>query len=358
MLKLTRRNKASNWYIRGTIQGQAVYESAGTRDRKTAEIIRAKREREITERIVFGAPETMTFAEAAMTYMEASGESRFLAKILQFAGPDTALKDITNQWLNQAAKEIYPKAAASTINRQLITPVSAVYSMAAKDGIVPQKTFRRRKTDKTGKRWLTPEEADRLIANADDHLVPILACLLGTGARTSEALSVQAHYFYPNTGEIFLEKTKNEHSRMLRMPRRALDMILASDPPDIGRIFLTPKGHPYVIRENGGGQIQASFNKARDLAGLEKAGPNRVTPHTCRHTWATWFYAATKDFGGLTDMGGWEKTDMANHYRKAAPSDLPDRLLAHGWDFNNLGKNIKAPAPKAVSAEIHTLKQG
>lgn len=58
-----------------------------------------------------------------------------------------------------------------------------------------------------------------------------------------------------------------------------------------------------------------------------------VTPHVLRHTWATWFYAQTRDFGTLTDQGGWSKADMANRYRKLAPDDLSERLLKHGWDF-------------------------
>ena len=53
-----------------------------------------------------------------------------------------------------------------------------------------------------------------------------------------------------------------------------------------------------------------------------------------RHTWATWFYAQTRDFGALLDQGGWAKADMANRYRKIAPDDLTDRLLAMGWNFS------------------------
>lgn len=75
--------------------------------------------------------------------------------------------------------------------------------------------------------------------------------------------------------------------------------------------------------------MQTSFNAARDAAGLGR----EVTPHVLRHTWATWFYAQTKDFGGLMDLGGWAKADMANRYRKIAPDDLAARLRRIGWEF-------------------------
>lgn len=354
MLTLKRRKPGGNYTIRGTFKGQSVYESTGTSNRAAAEIIKARREQEILERSTLGKAATLTFAEAALTYMETGGENRFIERILLHAGPETLLTEIDNQWINDAAAAIYPAAANATVNRQLITPISAIYNLATEEGLAPYRRFRRRKTPKTGKRWLTPEEAEALISHADPHLLPILGCLLGTGARTSEALGAEAHFYYPATGEIYLPDVKNEHPRMLRMPQRALEMIETAEPPTVGRIFLTPKGRPYVLRENGGGQIQAAFNKARDAAGLEARGPRKVTPHTCRHTWATWYYAATKDFGGLIDLGGWEKSDMANHYRKNAPDDLAQRLLAHGWNFQILGTGLQETAPK--TARMRTVK--
>ena len=99
--------------------------------------------------------------------------------------------------------------------------------------------------------------------------------------------------------------------------------------PDKGRAFRTHKGQPYELRDNTGGAIKTSFNKARDRA---KLGSD-VTPHVLRHTWATWFYSQTGDFGRLLDLGGWADAETANIYRKIAPDDLGDRLLKSGWDF-------------------------
>ena len=101
------------------------------------------------------------------------------------------------------------------------------------------------------------------------------------------------------------------------------------------------------MRKNCGGQIQTAFNNARDSAGLGRD----VTPHVIRHTWATWFYAATKDYGQLLDIGGWRTTSSAERYRKMAPADLGDRLAQAGWDFTRLGDQL--PAPDKRRAAIH-----
>jgi integrase len=331
MLKIVRRTKGGHYYLRGTVAGQAVYESTQCSGRAAADAIRIRRETEIIARHAKGKAATLTFAEAALTYLESGGQGRYLAKILQHFGADTLLDDVDNGAVNAAASALYPRAAPATINRSLITPISAVVNMAAENDLARYRKFKRRKTPPGRTRWLTPEEAERLIHYADPHLVPILFALLGTGARVSEILGTEAHFYYPATSEIWLPDTKNGHPRMISLPGRAAAAVAASTPPEAGRIFLTPKRQPYILKDGRGGQIKAAFDTARLAAGL---GPD-VVPHSLRHTWATWFYSATKDFGGLLDKGGWQKSDMANRYRKIAPADLPDRLLDHGWQFGS-----------------------
>ncbi|MDF0602135.1 site-specific integrase [Psychromarinibacter sp. C21-152] len=345
-LKLFRRKPGGPWYIRGTIQGRQIYESTGCFKKAEAEALRLRRETEIQHRHAYGKAATLTFAEAALAYMETGGEPRFLEPILLHFGPDTLLADIDNAAVNEAAKAIYPTAADSTINRQLITPISAIVSMAAAEGLTPFRKFRRRKGSRVRTRWLTPEEAEALIGAAGPHLVPILGVLLGSGMRVSEALNLDVAHFYPVTAEAWVADTKNTHPRMVRMPRRAVDLILTCPLPASGPLLRKPNGLPYAGRQSEGSQIVNAFSRARDKAGLGRD----VTPHVCRHTWATWYSAATGDFGTLLDLGGWRNADMAQRYRKIAPRDLADRLLEHGWDFQGTGGGEAERKPGRVRA--------
>lgn len=338
-LSIKRRQPGGNYYVRGTVAGVRVYQSTGTSRRAEAEAVAARIEQDIRQRHAYGKGPTLTFAEAALAYMETGGETRFLGPLIAHFGPDRLLSEIDNAAAQAAAATLYPGAADSTVNRQVITPLSAVYRLAVDDGRAPPRRFKRRKSPPARTRWLTPEEAERLLAAAPDHLLPALGLLLGGGCRAGEALALEVQDFHAPTGEAWIARTKNGHPRMIQLPARALDLILAPAMPEIGTICRTPKGKPYVQRTNGGGQIAAAFGRARAAAGL---GPD-VTPHVCRHTWATWYYAQTRDFGGLLDLGGWRKADMAQQYRKIAPADLADRLLAHGWDFRQIG-------PKAAAA--------
>jgi integrase len=346
MLKLTRRTAGGNFYMRGTVSGVSIYESTCTGVRAHAEAIRRRREFEIGERRALGRDATLTFAEAALGYMESGGEARYLAKILAHFGPDRLTSQIDVAAVNRAARAIYPTAADSTINRQLITPIRAILRHAS-GGI------RSRKVDDARVRWLTVAEAAALVAAAVPRIRPLLLFMLGTGARPGEALALQRRDLHLATAQAFLARDTGRQSkggapRMVALPPPALDALRAAALTDFGAVFRTPKGRPYVIRDHGGGQIQSAFATARDAAGL---GPE-VIPYTLRHTWATWHSAALGDFAALMDQGGWSRPDMAKRYRKIAPASLPDDLARAGWQFvrhTDAAPAWAAPGPSAAA---------
>src|SRR5690349_24644300 len=124
-IKLVRRPKSPNWVIRGTIRGIRVEESAGTSDKRIAEEIRAKREAELLAQSVYGRRATATFAEAALSYLEQGGASRFLEPIIRHFGT-LPLAQIDQDAIDKGARKLFPNATAATRNRQFYTPTSAV----------------------------------------------------------------------------------------------------------------------------------------------------------------------------------------------------------------------------------------
>lgn len=330
-LKLLRRGDI--WYLRGTVAGQRVYESTRIGDKRQAEIYRARREAEIIERASFGKAVTYTFAEAALAYMQAGGEGKYLARIIQHFGPRFRLGDLDNDAVNRAAQVLYPEAAPATINRQLITPISAVFNMAADDGKVSPRRFRRRKEPQALPRWLTPEEAERLLEACDGRLLQIVAFLLGTGARTGEALGLNTRFLYLESQQAHVGITKNGSGKMVEFPTRTKRIMAACGIPEAGAVFRTPKGLPYRVTNDQGSKLGGQIKTAFDAARIDAKLSDDVTPHTLRHTWATWHYAQNKDLILLMERGGWRRSEIAMGYTKLAPSDLPARLYTHGWDF-------------------------
>ncbi|MEM9058956.1 MAG: site-specific integrase [Pseudomonadota bacterium] len=337
-LNLERRPGRPTWYIRGTLAGRKIRESTGVTRKADAELIRAQREREILDEITLGRRATYTFADAVIAYLEANGDRRFLDRILAHFGPERRLHTITNESAHAAARALYPDAAPATQNRQVITPISAVYMRAALDDIVPPRRFRKLAQPKGRRtRWLDPLEAERLLEAAAPHLLPILMFLIGTGARPNEALTLTRDRLHLEAGQAWLTETKTDRPRMVRFPARTAAVLEAMPEREIPEVFATPKGRAYIVSKHRGGQISAAFRAACDLAGLGRD----VTPYTLRHTWATWHSAQTGDLAELMDLGGWSKADMALHYRKAAPDDLGPRLFDLGWNFTKAARPIQ-----------------
>lgn len=307
MLKLTRRHGGRNWYVRGTIRGIAVDESTRTADRKAAEAIRAEREWKLLQSSVFGRKAVATFLEAAVSYLEAGGEKRYLKPLIEHFGAQP-LATIDQAAIDRAAKLLRPNAAPSTVNRQIHTKVSAVLKHGAKRGLCEWRPIER-PTQPAGRvRSLTPEEADRLIINCGPHLRPLVIFLFYTGARISEALHLYWRDVDLDRRHVQFLKTKNGEARGVPLHGDVV-AALAELKERNGNVFRRPDGLPYSEKEDGGGQIKTAFRGA-----CRRAGISDFSPHDCRHTWATWHYAANRDLIALMKLGGWKSERMVLRY--------------------------------------------
>ena len=130
MLKLTRRKNSACWYVRGTVAGRRYDESTQTTDRALAEGYRAKREWDLTHASIFGQRGRVSFAEACASYLEHARDRRFVGALLDHFQA-AALSTIDQAAADRAARALYPGAKASTLARQLYTPLSAILTHAA-----------------------------------------------------------------------------------------------------------------------------------------------------------------------------------------------------------------------------------
>lgn len=338
--------KTGAWTIDFSVDGKRIRRRLPIHDKSLEEVAQA-RAREIyaaawrSTAAQEQAPKIPTFAEAADLYIQSGGEARFLSRIVGHFGKKIRCNEIDEIAIARAARVLYPLAKPETVRRQLRVPVKAVLNFAAGN--------RREKLPDTRRtRWLTPEEAERLLVAAanpeaaglrDPNLQTLrkISFMLGTGAGPGETMGLDAKHWNPATREWWLPGTKTVYrARFVRLPTRTVELITPI--PVAGPAFPAPNGEPYVLRKNRGGQMAVAFRKVREAAGLG----SDVVPYTCRHSWATWHQAQTKDWAALLDQGGWNRADTANRYRKIAPADLGQRLLAHGWDFRpDVGEPVR-----------------
>jgi len=304
-LKLVKRGQV--WHLRGTVRGVLVRETTGCVERSDAEEVRIKREAQIVERSIHGASTTATFLEAAVMYLENGGEARFIEPLTDYF-KSAKLGRIDQAAIDKAAKEIYPEASTSTLNRQVYTPVAAILHYAAERGLCDWRKIRRPKQPKVRVRWLRPEEADKLIAECSPHLKPLVTFLFYTGARISEAIYLDWHDVDLSRRRVWFIDTKNGEPRGVPLHEQVV-VELANLEHREGAVFRRPDGQPYERKADGGGQIKTAFKGA-----CKRAGIVNFTPHDCRHTWATWHYAANRNLRALMELGGWKSEGMVMRY--------------------------------------------
>ncbi len=220
-LKVVRRHGSPFFYLRGAVRGQSVDESTKTDSREQAEAIRAKREWEILNRQLTGRRSAATFIEAAVSYMEQGGEARFIKPLLEHFG-SAPLSQIGQAEVEACARKLYPGLKGSTINRMVFTPMSAIITHAAKRGRAERPAFSRPRQPRGRVRWLTYDEADRLIAACSPHLQPIVEFLFYTGARVGEALALDWRDVDLARAHCAFLDTKNGERRGIPLHPRAL----------------------------------------------------------------------------------------------------------------------------------------
>jgi integrase len=328
-LKLVKRPKSPNWIMRGTVFGKSIEETTGTSDKKIAEAIRIKREKELLNEGVFGKSVTITFAQAAVDYIEHSnGETRFLKPLADHFG-ECLLKNIGQHEIEVASKKLYPTARNATRNRQVFTPMSAILKHAAFRGWCAPLKLKRPKQPEGKIVWMKPDEADRLIEACAPHLKPLAVFMLYTGARTGEALWLDWRNVDLDLKQVTFPKTKNGEARSVPLHPRVLQELSKINERH-GDVFRTHKGQPYDRPDpdqdedtSAGTRIKSAFKGACKRAGLgtteiDKTGTKKFkssfTPHACRHTWATWHYRQNRDLTSLQHLGGWKSIAMVMRY--------------------------------------------
>jgi integrase len=369
-IKLVERSDSPFWNLRGTVRGIRVRESTGIvlKDRRRAEEFRAKREAEILEQSIHGRSATATFAEAYNSYRQTGGkngtggETRFMKPAVVHFGR-WSLAKIGLAEIEAFALKTYPSASPATRNRQAFTPVVAVLRHAAKRQLCPMPILERPKQGKPVTRWLRRDEADRLIASAGGHIRPLIVFLIYTGARAGEALWLDWSNVDLGRAHVTFPKTKNGEARGVPLHPRVVAALANLKGRD-GEVFRKPNGKPYTrpkaktddpnhMDRSAGARIRTAFAGAVERAGLGKRVPHPdprkakegatvletdVSPHVCRHTFATWHYAANRDLGALQRLGGWKSVNMVLRYAHVNVGEL-----AHTIDRLPAGTDLTQP---------------
>lgn len=315
-----RRPDSRYWWISATLpNGTRVRQSAGTEDKGDAEALLAKLKLDAYRETHFGIKPQRSWQEAVIRYLELKRTLRSFSdvqRICRLLDPylgDKMLGQINGDAIWSIVQgELKKGNKPATVNRYLAT-IRALLRMARdewqwidsfpKIKLLPGEVER--------DRWLTREEAERLVRCCAPHLAALVRFALATGCRAAEITGLEWSRVDLNRRTAWLDRTKNGTPRGVPLNEDAIEVLKEQ----IGRHLrycFSYKGQP----------LRADVTNTAWHTALRRAGIADFRFHDLRHTWASWHRQAGTSCDELKDLGGWKSRTMVDRYAKFATENL------------------------------------
>ncbi|CAK0745058.1 Prophage integrase IntD [Gammaproteobacteria bacterium] len=163
-------------------------------------------------------------------------------------------------------------------------------------------------------RWLTHEEADRLLLELPDHLKEMVRFSLATGLREMNVTQLRWDQIDLARRVAWVHSDEVKTGKSLSVPLNddAVAIIRRQIGKHLTHVF-TYDGNP-VTRANN-----HAWQKA-----LKRAGIENFRWHDLRHTWASWHVQAGTPLHVLQELGGWQSYEMVRRYAHLSADQLLD----------------------------------
>ncbi len=274
------------------------------------------------------SPAGVSFAEAAASYVQHRGESRYLPPITAYF-EGRSLSSIFPFDLHEMAVALYPDAINSTRNRQALTPARAVIHHAHERGwcnLIKVKKLKEappKRKKPASPTWLhafTRQcEKDRL-----PHLAALVLFMAQTGARVSEAIALRfAQVDYAHRQALLLKTKTGTNSTRFLTDELTIRMQRLQE----GRSF-NERVFRYTSRYAVNDRIKAV---------CRRAGITYKSCHACgRHSFATNAIDMGMDVKTAMLAGDWKSVEVFLgtyvHPRQNAGRIVADRFNGYQYD--------------------------
>jgi integrase len=223
-------------------------------------------------------------------YRAAGRSTLGLDKVEEYLG-QTLVKDISEGTIHVMARALYPDVTGASLNRMAIVPAQAVINHAAKSRLCPRITVERFKVDAKIKDPASLEWVQAFRAHGNQRVGALALFMYLTGARIGEALALMPEDLdlQKRTAKIRQSKQSNERISHLPAPRVA-----------------ARANHPHVPGRGVFGYRHPTDVRSAWSSAIERAGIKRLTPHSCRHGFATGLLRRGVDVVTVAWLGGWK----------------------------------------------------
>jgi len=330
-----RRPNSRFWWIATTLpNGQRLRQSAGTENREDAETLLAKIKLEAYRERHFGIKPERSWQEAVVRYLAVKsmlrsyGDVKRICRMLDPYLGQLTLSQINGDVIWSVVQgELKKGNKPATVNRYLAL-IRSLLRMARDEwqwiDSIPKVRLLPGEVERD--RWLTRDEADRLIAACPPHLAALVKFALATGCRAREISGLEWERVDLARQTAWLNQTKNGTPRGVPLNSDAVEVLKQ----EVGK-------HPRYCFTYRGKPITGPISNKGWFAALDRVGLQNFRFHDLRHTWASWHRQAGTSCDELKDLGGWKSRQMVDRYAKFATENL--RTAAARIE-RNAGQNV------------------
>lgn len=326
-MSLFKRKDSSVWWIKITVNGRTVQKSTGTPDKNKAQEFHDKLKAQLWEQTKLGAKRGYSWNEAVVRWLNETqhkasrkddiGHLRWLDQHLSGIALDQINRDCLDQLIQAKLKT---EAKPATVNRMLAL-IRSILRKAALEWEWLDKVPKIRLLPEPSRRirWITREEASRLIDELPDHLKAMVRFSLETGLRQANVTGLQWSQIDLTRRCAWIHPDQAKARRAIAVPLSKTAIVIIRE--QLG------KHSTHVFSYQGKPVIQVNTKAWRGA--LQRAGIENFRWHDLRHTWASWHVQAGTPLHVLQELGGWESVEMVRRYAHLSSEHLAgyvDRL--------------------------------
>ncbi|WP_133131402.1 tyrosine-type recombinase/integrase [Legionella yabuuchiae] len=317
-MALKKRNGV--WWVDITHDGERIRRSTKTEVKAEAQLYHDKLKSELWEASRVLKIPKKGWKQAAIRWIDESGHKRSLIDDkthLRWVEPffkDLFLTDITTDILDDIAKKKEATGVSPASVNRMLEVIRAILRRAHKEwgwlDVVP--AVRMRKEENRRIRWITYQEASRLLNELPEHLKDMAAFSLATGLRQSNVTGLKWCDVNLIRNHALVNPEDSKTSKAIPVP-------LNQDAVDI---LIKQKGkHPVFVFAYKGNPVSRCNNHAWRKA-LNRAGIKNFRWHDLRHTWASWHVQNGTSLPELQQLGGWSSFEMVLRYAHLSSDHL------------------------------------
>lgn len=321
-MALYKRSKSKLWWVRITVNGREIRRSAGTTDKKLAQEFEVKLKAELWRSAKMGERPRYRWEQAVERWLTERGhlssvkDQKMHLRWLHQHLYGRFLDEINRDVLDNVARARKAEGVSNgTVNRALEI-ARAILRCAEREWcwVDSSPAVRMLPEPKRRIRWLTKEEADRLLSELPSHTAEMARFSLATGLRSSNVTGLEWSQVDLNRRVAWIHHDQIKNKKALSIPLNAEAILVLRR--QMGK-------HPVRVFTFRGSPVHQVNTKAWKLA-LERAGIKEFRWHDLRHTWASWHVQSGTPLQVLQELGGWSCYEMVLRYAHLSAGHLAD----------------------------------